>query len=419
MNVISERTLYVGWAADANTAPTAAGILKLARRDMIESGSFAYGHRYLAEAGSIALNPLHLPLQNEAFSLQERRLRDGGALPLSLRDALPDAWGRLVLEAEHGPLNDIDVLLMTNAERVGAMVFAETLPLVAPANNSEAYELGALAEAAKRLESRLDIPADLRRLLQQGGSLGGARPKANFIHQGRRCIAKFPARDDELDVQLLEAATLTLASACGIRTPRFCLLPVPGGHALVLQRFDREGPASKEQRIHYLSASALLDVPYESSAGSYAELALALRRISAEPSADMEELFRRLVFNILVDNSDDHIKNHGVLHAGGARYRLSPAFDLVPQRMNLGSQQLAILPGKFDSHLDLAREASPHFGLSPQAASKIITSLAGTVSTQWRNALQSLGAPVEMLRALGPRFDAQFRATGASGLFTS
>jgi serine/threonine-protein kinase HipA len=419
MNVISERTLYVGLAADANTAPTAAGILKLARRDMIESGSFAYGHRYLAEAGSIAINPLHLPLQNEPFSLQERRLRDGGALPLTARDALPDAWGRLVLEAEHGPLNDIDVLLMTNAERVGAMVFAETLPLAAPGNDCEPYELGALAEAANRLEFRMDVPADLRRLLQQGGSLGGARPKANFIHQGRRCIAKFPARDDELDVQLLEAATLTLASACGIRVPSFCLLPIPRGHALVLERFDREGPASNEHRIHYLSASALLDVPYESSAGSYAELALALRRISAEPTADMEELFRRLVFNILVDNSDDHIKNHGVLHVGGTRYRLSPAFDLVPQRMNLGSQQLAILPGKFDSHLDLAREAAPHFGLSPQAATKIIVSIAETISTQWRNTLQSLGAPVEMLRALESRFDAQFKASGAASLFTS
>lgn len=417
--MISERTLYVGLAADAHTAPTAAGILKLARRDMIESGSFAYGHRYLSDSESIAINPLHLPLQNAPFALPERRLRDGGALPLSLRDALPDAWGRLVLEAEHGPLNDIDVLLMTNAERVGAMVFSETLPIPAPGNDGVFFELDALAEAANRLEFRMDVPADLRRLLQQGGSLGGARPKANFIHQGRRCIAKFPARDDELDVQLLEAATLNLARACGIRVPAFWLLQVPRGHALVLERFDREGPAGDERRIHYLSASALLDVPYESSAGSYVELAQALRRISPEPAADMEELFRRLVFNILVDNSDDHIKNHGVLHAGGALYRLSPAFDLVPQRMNLGSQQLAILPGRFDSRLDLAKEAAPHFGLSPQPAAEIIASIAETVRAQWRSALQSLDAPAEMLRALEPRFDAQLMATGASSLLAS
>lgn len=419
MNVTSERTLYVGLATDADTAPAAAGILKLARRDMIESGSFAYGHRYLSEAGSIALNPLHLPLRNEPFALPERRLRDGGALPLSLRDALPDAWGRLVLEAEHGPLNDIDVLLMTNAERVGAMVFSETLPIAAPGKDNDSFELDALADAANRLEFRMDVPADLRRLLQQGGSLGGARPKANFIHQGRRCIAKFPARDDELDVQLLEAATLALASSCGIRVPAFSLLPIPHGHALVLERFDREGPASNERRIHYLSASAVLDVPYESSAGSYIELGQALRRISAKPAADMEELFRRLVFNILVDNSDDHIKNHGVLHTGDTRYRLSPAFDLVPQRMNLGSQQLAIMPGRFDSDLDLAREAAPHFGLSPAPATEIITSIVETVTTQWWSTLHSLGAPVEMLRSLEPRFDAQFRATGASSFVTS
>ncbi|MGC3965521.1 MAG: HipA domain-containing protein [Rhodocyclaceae bacterium] len=299
---------------------------------------------------------------------------------------------------------------MTNGDRVGAQVFAESLPLKNPQDDDELFELEALAEATRRLEYRMDIPKELRRLLQQGGSLGGARPKANFIHQGVRCIAKFPARGDDLDMQILEAGALTLAKACGIRVPDFHLQPLHRGHALVLKRFDREGPIAAERRIHYLSASALLNVPYESSAGSYVELAQALRRISAEPAADVTELFRRMVFNIVIGNTDDHIKNHGVLHAGEERYRLSPAFDMVPQRMNLGAQLLAILPGRFDARLALASEAAAHFGLAPQAADEIIENIVATVREQWRSALEACGAPAEMLRELARHFEAQLTA---------
>lgn len=410
--MISERTLYVGFAGSAQREPVPVGILKLARRQMSESGSFAYGHRYLASHDAIALNPDHLRLQDEPFELHERRLRDGGALPLTFRDALPDAWGRLVLETQHGrQLGDIEALLLTNSDRVGALAFSETLSFP-PGEQIELFDLDALADATARLEYRMDVPKELQRLLQQGGSLGGARPKATFIHDGRRHMAKFPARDDELDVQVLEASTLGLAQRCGIRVPRYFIKPIKKAHALVLQRFDRDGPITNEARIHYLSASALLDVPYESSAGSYVEFAQVLRRISAEPVQDVRELFRRMVFNIVVDNGDDHIKNHGVLHVGRNLYRLSPAFDLVPQRMNLGHQQLAILPGRFDSHLDLAREAAPHFGLGPEQADQHIQSVVETVRENWQENLEAHGASAEMLKVLRRHFEAQFKLVG-------
>lgn len=406
--MISERAIYVGMALSADEAPTAAGLLKLARRETIESGSFAYGLRYLEAPGAIALNPDHLPLQKEVFALPERRLRDGGALPLSLRDALPDTWGRAVLEAQHGPMDDIDVLLQTNADRVGALVLSETLPLPREEPDVELFELGALADAARRLEYHMEVPKALQRLLRQGGSLGGARPKATFVHEGRRQLAKFPARDDEIDVPVLEAGTLAMARNCGIRVPAFFVERIPNGSALVLERFDRVGLIGHEQRLHYLSASALLDVPYESSAGSYVEFAQALRRISAEPRADLEELFRRMVFNITVDNCDDHIKNHGVLRTPRG-YRLTPAFDLVPQRMHLGNQQLAILPGQFDSHLDLALEAAPHFGLNAEAAKAIIDSIVQVVRDSWHSAMETYGASAEMIRVLTPHMEVQLR----------
>lgn len=414
MNVISERSLYIGLIPPEQRTPTPVALLKLARRDMVESGSLAYGLRYLSSPDAIALNPEHLPLRRAPFEFPERRLRDGGALPLGLRDALPDAWGRMVLESESGrPLEDVEVLLKTNSDRVGALVFSPELHFQQEAPSAQLFELDDLADAAHRLEYQMDIPKALHRLLAQGGSLGGARPKATFIHQGRRHIAKFPARDDELDIQILEAGALTLARACGIRVPRFFLQPIHRGHALILERFDRSGPIDDEARIHFLSASALLDVPYESSAGSYVELSQTLRRISADPGADMDELFRRMVFNMVIDNCDDHIKNHGVLHVGAGRYRLSPAFDLVPQRLNLGHQQLAILPGRFDAHLDLAREAAPHFGLRSIEADRVIASIVGEVRENWFQTMKACGADSQTLRLLGHRFETQFKSIGA------
>ncbi|MCX9154992.1 HipA domain-containing protein [Niveibacterium sp. 24ML] len=413
--MISERTLYVGIVPIGQREPVPAGILKLVRRDMIESGSFAYGRRYLTTPEMISLNPEHLPLRQEPFELPEQRLRDGGALPLTLCDALPDAWGRWVLEAKYGrKLDDTEVLLLTNADRVGALVFSETLPIPAEEPTADLFELDALADAAHRLEYHMEIPKALQRLLQQGGSLGGARPKASFIHEGRRHIAKFPARDDEVDVQVLEAGSLGLARTCGIRVPQYFLQPIRRGNALVLRRFDREGPIADELRFHFLSASALLDVPYESSAGSYVEFAQVLRRISFAPTLDVVELFRRMVFNMAIDNTDDHIKNHGVLHVGHGHYRLSPAFDLVPQRHNLGRQELAILPGRYDAHLDLAREAAPHFGLGPAEAAKIIDEIIQTVRDQWYVTMQAHGANDEMLHVLRRHFDAQFALIGAT-----
>jgi serine/threonine-protein kinase HipA len=364
------------------------------------SGEFAYGRQYLRRADAEPFNPGHLPLQEAVFKLPERRLRDGGAMPLTFRDALPDSWGRKVLEARYGQgLSDVEALLLTNADRVGAMVFSASLPIEPAQPDAVSFRLDDLANAARRLELGLEPAADLGPLLQ-GGTLGGARPKATFIHEGKRHIAKFPARGDTHDVVVLEAATLGLAEACGINVPGFFLLPVPTGHALVLRRFDREGTIDKERRLHYLSASALLNVAYEdNTGGSYVELAQALRRISAQPEADLHELYRRMVFNLVAGNSDDHVKNHGVLLSGNGRYRLAPAFDLVIQLgANTGYQLLAILPGKAESSLGLARQAAAQFGLSESQAEKIIGNVRETVKRSSSALLTAHGAEVGLVR---------------------
>ncbi len=388
----SERALYVGLASQPGAPVVAAGLLKLVRQGVMESGEFAYGRQYLNTPGAQPLNPLHLPLGAGVRPLGPSRLRDGGALPLTLRDALPDAWGGRVLQAQYGrELSDADVLLLTNDDRIGAMVFGDSLPLQPGEPAQPAHSLQALADATRALESGREPSREMKRLLQGGGSLGGARPKATFIHEGLRYMAKFPSRGDTHDMEVLEAATTALARLCGITVADFFLQPLHRGHALVLRRFDREGPVDDERRLHYLSASAILDVPFESSDGSYVALAQALRQISADPVADLRQLFRRLVFNLAVDNSDDHIKNHGLLRDGD-RWRLAPAFDLVMQLSNLGYQSLAIVPGRLESHMDRVREAAPQFGLSPAQAQALADEVADTVYTQAAWVLQAHGA---------------------------
>lgn len=371
--MISNRKIYVGLASKPTEEIIPAGILKLSRRGVVESGEFAYGKGFLASPIAFALNPLRLPLKNEPTSIPERRVRDGGALPLTLSDALPDSWGRKVLEAEQGrALDDIDALLLTNAKRVGAMVFAEALPIEANQPENDSFSLDEMSDAVRRLELSMDIPVAMRRLLNKGGSLGGARPKADFIYDNKRWIAKFPANGDDHNVELLEAAILDLAASCGIEVSPYKLEKIHRGHALLLRRFDREGNIHDERRVHYLSASALLDVPYNSNGGSYQEFAQVIRKIAANPAHDLDQLYRRMIFNLIIDNTDDHVKNHGMLHVQGNQYRLAPAFDVVTQLTNTGYQELAIIPGNNNSKLSLAIQAAPHFGINEGNAKIII-----------------------------------------------
>ena len=391
----------------------AAGLLKLVRQGVVESGEFAYGLQYLRQAGALPLNPAHLPLQERVFVLPPTRLRDGGALPLTLRDALPDTWGRRVLEAAHGRhLDDVDVLLLTNEDRVGAMVFGEQLPLHCGPAAQAVHDLEDLAHAAAQLESGRPLSRALQRLLAGGGSLGGLRPKASFVHDGHRHIAKFEARGDDHDVQALEAATLGLARLCGIEVPHHFLQPLRRANALVLQRFDRQGDLADETRLHYLSASAILDVRYESSEGSYVELAQAVRQFCSEPRHALDQLYRRMVFNLLVDNSDDHVKNHGLLQTAQGRWQLAPAFDLVMQLSNLGYQALPLMPGRLESSLTLARASAAQFGLSAVRANALIEELADTVHTQAAIMLDGYGVQADLRRRVQACLDKQAQVIG-------
>ena len=210
-------------------------------------------------------------------------------------------------------------------------------------------------------------------------------------------IAKFPAQGDDHDAPLLEMSTLTLASRCGIEVSPAKLEKIYRGHALVLLRFDRTGLVGQERKIHYLSTSALFNIPYESHDGSYLEFAQILRRISKNPTHDLEQLFRRMVFNLIIDNTDDHVKNHGVLYLDSGQYRLSPAFDVVMQLTNLGYQELAISPKNHDSKISLAISVAPHFGINEQLAQRIIQIILATVNDELIEIINHFGGDKRLI----------------------
>jgi serine/threonine-protein kinase HipA len=415
-NGISESLLYIGLYLNEEraVAQVTAALLKLERSSLQESGYFAYGLAYLERPGTLPLNPLHLPLRRDSLRLPPRLLRAGGALPLTIKDALPDAWGLRVLAHElggHLP-GEREQLLLTNEDRVGAMVFSETPEMPPPAELPQ-DDLVQLADAARHLQYDMEIPQSLRRLLLRGGSLGGARPKASFTHEHALWLAKFPAAGDPLDVQTLEAVAFGLAANCGIQVPQFMTLPIGRGEtAFLSRRFDRFGESAR-QRQHYLSASALLDIPYASSDGSYVDFARVIRRLSLRPGADLLELFRRMVFNLLIDNTDDHLKNHGMLCMGD-HYILSPAFNIVPQLTNLGYQMLSIDGTTQESSLELAIQSAAHFDLSADRAKAIIKEMAGVVYGQWWLHGQVQDVPDVLRKRLQGCFQRQKEIIGAA-----
>jgi len=381
---------------------------------VLEEGVLAYGRQYLASDNAIALNPAYLPLKPNIYSMPSTRIRDGGALHLTLKDALPDAWGRLVVQARNSwkSVSDVDILLQTNVDRVGAMVFSEQTNAISQLDFSiQSFDLEALADAARALEFNMEVSPELRRLLSQGGSLGGARPKASIVRNGELWMAKFPARGDEVDVQVLEACTLALAERCGIHVAEFKLVRVGKINALLLRRFDRPGALERGTRVHYLSAAAFTNSPYETNAGSYVKLAQHIRHYGANVIADLAQLFRRMVFNMIIDNSDDHVKNHGVLHSAKNKYVLSHAFDLVTQLTNLGYMGMAIVDEQLNAHLDSVRKHSPNFGLNNVAADQIISEVVAGIGS-WKSLFESMGADDVLIKRVDACFQQQARIIG-------
>ena len=345
---------------------------KLVRKDGFYH--FVYGRRYLASSSAFPLDPLHLPLGERIYS--ERGLYYSLGV---FRDASPDLWGRRVIAAMLGKerLSELDYLLHSSGRhRVGALEFSETLEPVR--KQAVRADLPELLDATRKLETGQSLPDELLLALQGGSSMGGARPKAVVHHEGELWLAKFPSKADRSDIPTLEHKTLALARQCGIDVAESKLVEVASVSVLLVKRFDRLPQVKGWTRKHYLSGLTLMGcADRESWRHSYLLLADQLRRMSLQ----REELFRRMSFNVLIKNQDDHARNHGFFYDGQA-LSYTPAFDLVPGfGANGALDEQAMVIGQFgrQSSTDNALSNAERFGLEKEKANAIIEQMEAVI----------------------------------------
>jgi serine/threonine-protein kinase HipA len=372
-----------------------------------ESATFEYDHSWLAHADRFALEP--------ALKLGPGPFHTGANKPLfgAIGDSAPDRWGRVLMRraerrrAERAgetprTLWEIDYLLMVDDEaRQGALRFAkeEGGPFLARADGMTIpplIELPRLLSAAEHVASDSDSDDDLRLLLAPGSSLGGARPKASVRDRdGQLAIAKFPHKGDEVDAVRWEAVALSLAGKAGIPVPAWRIEDVAGKPVLLLRRFDRAGGG----RVPFLSAMSMLGAT-DNETRSYLEFVDALRQYGAAPKMDMQGLWRRIVFSILISNTDDHLRNHGFLYAGPAGWRLAPAYDLNPVPTDIKPRILTTAIDLEDptASLERAIEVADYFEIDAKTA-RAIAAEVGQAVAGWRAEADRLGlAPAEIDR---------------------
>ena len=239
-------------------------------------------------------------------------------------------------------------------------------------------------------------------LLAPGSSLGGARPKASVLDRdGSLAIAKFPSRRDTVNIVRWETVALSLAEHAGIEVPERRLIPVDDRAALVIRRFDRDG----DRRIPFLSAMSMLSAN-ERDRHSYMEIADALRQHGAAPGTDLPALWRRIVFNVLVSNTHDHLRNHGFLYVDNTGWRLSPAYDLNPTPVEVKPRYLSTAIDLEDTtaSIELALEVAPYFGLAADDARVVARDVALT-TREWRHAADRVGLPRPDIDAMASAFE--------------
>ncbi len=370
-----------------------------------QHSQFEYDEAWLAAEDRFALAP-GLPLRDGShFSSGKDDKRS--ALPGCFADAAPDSWGRaLMTKALGGGLSEFDYLVLSDDRtRQGALRFlgddmkplSDLTPPV-----PRLFELERLRTLAQRFEQDPGgAEEEARDLAGVAGSLGGARPKANVEGDGHLWIAKFTSAQDTKPVERAEVATLKLARMCGLRVADARLeLRDSDSPIALIRRFDRRG----DTRIPYISARTALDWQSEDG-GFYTDIADVIRQISSKPAEDLHELWRRIVFTILVSNKDDHLKNHGFIYAGNDRWRLSPAFDINPSPSRHRVLETGIIQGgSFEASLEIALEACEFFDVKVESAKAHLSEMADIISKNWKRALRSEGCTTDDVQTYADAF---------------
>jgi serine/threonine-protein kinase HipA len=354
-------------------------------------GQLVYGRSYLAQANAVPIDPA-LKLGTRTYSTYDLKGMFG-----ALRDASPDYWGRRVIDKHSGQggLSEVDYLLYSPDDRAGALGFGLNAEPPAPRRDfNRTVDLEHLQELADSVISQdEEQPAgseaqQVEDLLLLGTSMGGARPKVVVEDAGGLWLAKFNRSDDPWNHARVEHAMLLLARECGIHSADSRLVTVGDRDALLVRRFDRERIDVGYRRARMLSALTLLragDTYTDRARWSYVLLAEELRRISSHPKLDAPELFRRMLFNALISNTDDHPRNHAVI-AMDQEFRLAPAYDLTPfTPVSLERRDLAMTAGDAGryAHAENLLSQSARFLLSREEAKGVIDAMQAMVKNRW------------------------------------
>jgi serine/threonine-protein kinase HipA len=388
-----------------------------------QSSAFEYSSAWLGSAERFALAP-SLPLvRGPQF---HKKLNEGSVFHSIVADTEPDGWGRKVIQRDHAKrrraprglgketlpeeLNSLDYLLsVDDFGRLGALRFKDETgefqrsPQPGHRRTPPLLELGALVRASHALEKNSETAKDLAFLRGQGTSLGGLRPKCSVLdEQGRLCIGKFPSVSDERDVTHAEVLALKLARRAGIDSAHAELIDTEHGPVALVRRFDRHATG----RLLYASSATLLGIdPRSGDTGTYTQIADLLRQYGARVQQDLEELFRRIAFSILITNVDDHLLNHGFLHVTRGQWVLSPAFDInpFPERTRELKTWISEECGP-EASVDALMSVSAYFKIDKAKARDLVKKVEKAVST-WRTVGRSLGMSDASLEMFADAFE--------------
>ncbi len=385
----SDKEAFVWIWLPGETRPIVAGRLESDNGNVM----FNYGKSYLERSEdhkpAISIFEPELPLQAGILPLL-----DGLAMPGCIRDAAPDAWGRrVIINKKLGlkgagtasvELDELTYLLESGADRIGALDFQRSPTEYVPraANNASMQEL---VESAERVEQGIPLTAELDQALLHGSSIGGARPKALIQEQGKKYVAKFSSSTDLYNVVKAEFIAMRLAALAGLNVAPVQLTTAANKDVLLIERFDRLPQDNEWTRKAMISALTLFGLDdMMARYASYETLAEIIRHRFTDPKETLQELFSRLVFNILCGNTDDHARNHSVFW-NGKELTLTPAYDICPQGRtgNEASQAMLISRNNNLSQLKTCLAAAHNFLLSEDNARAIFAHHIETIEQHW------------------------------------
>ncbi|MHB8252725.1 MAG: type II toxin-antitoxin system HipA family toxin [Acidiferrobacter sp.] len=395
------------------------GTLAFETQGARQAVSFVYTNTWLASPDRFALSP-DLPLVS---GYQFRANKDPGSSAFfsCFADVEPDGWGRMIIHRDHanqrkeagdnrpsaGPLNDLDFLLwISDFSRVGAIRFRDEKGVFQrpPSGKRETPALIALPHllsASKAVEENKETARDLEYLRGNGTSLGGLRPKCSILDaDGSLAIGKFPSVKDTRSVVHGEVLALHLAAAAGIHAARARVIESEGTPVAIITRFDR----LKGKRLMYLSARSLMEAA-PAQQYTYVDIADTVRRYSSQAARDLTELWRRMIFNILINNVDDHLNNHGFLHHAHDQWTLAPAFDINPFPDKERALKTWISEDAGDAaSLAQALRVAPLFGLTQGAETLVLNEVKSAIS-RWKTVARSIGMSAGDVDSFAPAFE--------------